>query len=261
MVAIGSTDWSSRIVRVTLRVLTGVILVFAAAAFIELWNAQLLLANVGEDFAFYVSLGQRWLDTGVLYGDRQLTGLLYHVEINVDNLYPPPAVLLFAAFVFLPWFLWYLVPVALIALVLWRTRPADWTWPLIALCLLWPRTQGSFIVGNSDLWSAAFVAAGILWAWPSVLGLFKPAFAPFVLIGIRDRSWWIALGVALIVAVPFAGYWPQYVVAALNWDVPLSRSLANVPLLLIPVIAWLGRTGAARARVTASAPTAARLPA
>lgn len=261
MVAVGGAHWSTRVVPISLRVLTGVVLVFAGAAFVELWNAQVYLGNVGEDYAFYVSLGRRWLETGLLYGDRQLTGLPYHVEINIDNLYPPPAVLLFAAFVFLPWFLWYLVPIGLIGLVLWRARPADWTWPLIALCLLWPRTQGSFIVGNSDLWSAAFVAAGVLWAWPSVLGLFKPAFAPFALIGIRHGSWWIGLAVAAVTALLFAGYWPQYFVAATNWDLPLSRSIANTPLLLIPVLAWLGRTGAARERPAGRTPAPERLPA
>jgi len=221
--------------------LTGVVLGIGVAFFVILWSYDSSMGNVGEDYRFYVDLGRRWLETGVMYGERQLTGSQYNVEINVDNLYPPPAILFFVAFVYIPWFVWYLIPLALVAYAVWRAQPAVWTWPFIALCIAWPRTLGSIVVGNSDLWSAAFVAAGLVWSWPSVLGLFKPSFAPFVLIGIRSRSWWIALAVAGLVALLFAGYWPQYLNAATHWDLPVTRSLANIPMLLIPIIAWVGR--------------------
>lgn len=174
MESIRTSDLAGRAARILLLAATGVILGLAVAVFVQIWSSDSQLGNVGEDYASYVSLGRRWLDTGLLYGDRQLTGLPYHIEINVDNLYPPPAILLFAAFVFLPWFAWYLIPIGLVAFAIWRARPALWTWPLMALCVLWPRTQGSFVVGNTDLWSAGFVAAGLVWNWPSVLGLFKP---------------------------------------------------------------------------------------
>lgn len=228
--------------RMVLLAATAIIIGFAVAVFIQIWRSDSDLGNIGEDFNFYVSLGRRWLQTGVMYGDRQLTGAPYHIEINVDNLYPPPAILLFAAFVFLPWFAWYLIPIGLIGFAIWRARPAMWTWPLMALCLLWPRTQGSFVVGNSDLWSAGFVAAGVIWGWPSVLGLFKPAFAPVVLIGVWRRSWWTALAGVAVVSVAFLPYWSQYVTVATNWEAPITRSLLNIPILFIPILAWLGRT-------------------
>jgi hypothetical protein len=234
-------DRQTRLIRIVLLSLTGVLLILAVAEFLYLWPIEARDDNIAEDYRFYVSLGQRWLDSGVLYGARQLTGAPYHVLINVDNLYPPPAILLFAAFVFLPWFVWFAGPIALVGYAIWRLRPAMWTWPLMALCLLWPRTQNAFMVGNSDIWSAALVAAGVIWAWPSVLGLLKPAFFPLALIGIRHRSWWVALAGFAIVSLLLLPYWPEYLVAAMNWDLPLTRSAANIPIVLIPILAWLGR--------------------
>jgi hypothetical protein len=236
------SERAARIGRIAAVSATGTILGLAVAVFVQIWISDSELGNIGEDFEFYVSLGQRWLDSGVLYGDRQLTGEPYHIEINVDNLYPPPVILFFAAFVFLPWFAWYLIPIGLVAYAIWRLRPAMWVWPLMALCVLWPRTQGSFVVGNSDLWSAGLVAAGTVWGWPSVLGLFKPAFAPVVLIGIWRRSWWLALAAVAVISVPFLPYWQQYVTVASNWEAPITRSLPNIPILFIPMFAWLGRT-------------------
>jgi hypothetical protein len=235
-------DQAARLGRLLALAATGVILGLAVAVFVQVWSSDSDAGNIGEDFNFYVSLGRRWLDSGVMYGARQLTGQPYHIEINVDNLYPPPVILFFAAFVYLPWVTWYLVPIGLVAYAIWRLRPAAWAWPLMAFCVLWPRTQGSFVVGNSDLWSAGLVAAGTIWGWPSVLGLFKPAFAPVVLIGFWRRSWWIALAAVGVLSVPFLAYWQQYVVVATNWEAPITRSLPNVPILFIPIFAWLGRT-------------------
>ena len=234
-------DQRARVVRILLIALTGVLLGLTAAQFAVVWRTSAELGSIGEDFNFYVQLGRRWLETGVLYGDRQLTGAPYHVEINADNLYPPPAILLFVAFTFLPWFAWYVIPIGLVAYAILRLRPEVWTWPLLAMCVLWPRTLGSFVVGNSDLWSAGVVAAGVLWGWPSALGLFKPAFAPFALIGVTRKSWWIAVALVAVGSLLFLPYWGQYITAASNWDAPIWRSLLNTPILLIPVIAWAGR--------------------
>jgi hypothetical protein len=253
----GAYSWvldRARLFRIVLLTLTGVVLILVVAEFLYLWPGEARDDNIGEDYRYYVSLGQRWLDTGVMYGARQLTGQPYHVLINVDNLYPPPATVLFAAFVFLPWFVWFAGPVLLVAYAVWRQRPAMWTWPLMGLCLLWPRTQNAFMVGNSDVVSAGFVAAGLIWAWPSVLGLFKPAYLPFVLIGIRHRSWWIGLAGFGVVSLLLLPYWPEYVTAATNWDLPLTRNFGSFPILLIPVIAWLGRQPSAGRRSDQPAP-------
>jgi hypothetical protein len=194
-----------------------------------------------------MDLGRRWLDTGVLYGDRQVTGSAYHVLVNVDNLYPPTAILLFAPFALLPAAVsavaWWGIPVSVIVVTVARLRPAPWTWPAIALCVLWPRTIGSVVVGNSDVLSAGFVAGGILWGWPGALGVFKPSFGPFAFAGARQRSWWIGLLVVALASLPFvvSGAWGQYLTVARTWDLPWDRAVLNTPLLLIPVIAWVGR--------------------
>ena len=235
-------------VRIAIGVVTGLLLAIAA------WYAADLLryydgrGEVGMDWAFYVGLGQRWLDTGVIYGARQLAGEPYHVLVNVDDLYPPTAILFFAAFAVLPPAIsaavWWIVPLAVVIGVLVHLRPRRWSWPLLAVAIAWPRTLGSVIVGNSDLWSAAFVAGGLVWGWPGALGAIKPAFAPFALVGARRRSWWIAAVAIGAASVPFVlgGDAADYVTAATHWDLPWHRSVPNLPLVLLPAIAWLGRS-------------------
>jgi hypothetical protein len=228
-------------------VVTGVLAVLIAWEVANLWPTYVNSGELGQDWRFYVGIGRQWLDTGVLYTDRQLSGLPYHVIVNVDNLYPPPAILLFAPFALLPEvvsaILWWGIPIAVVTFAVARLRPAAWTWPLIALAVFWPRTIGSLLVGNSDLLSAAFVAGGILWGWPGALGLYKLSLAPFALAGARRRSWWICLAVIAAVSGAFlvSGAWADYLVAVTHWDLPWDRQLLNVPILLIPVLAWLGR--------------------
>lgn len=243
----GESAWDRRPRRQVMLVVTGVLAVLIAWEAVDLWRAFDGRREVGQDWVFYVSLGRQWLDTGVLYGERQLTGLPYNVLVNVDNLYPPPAILLFVPFALVPGpvsaVLWWGIPIAVVVAALARLRPSAWTWPLIALALFWPRTLGSLLVGNSDLLSAAFVAGGILWGWPGVLGIFKPSLAPFALAGARRRSWWLSLAIVAAVSVPFllGGAWGQYAVAVTHWDLPWDRQVLNIPILLIPVLAWLGR--------------------
>lgn len=95
----------------------------------------------GEDFRFYRAVGQRWLDTGLIYAPHQLAGP-YESIINGSVLYPPPAALWFAAFSWLPAIGWWLIPLAVLAVQVRVQRPAPWTWPILALILVWPRTLG-----------------------------------------------------------------------------------------------------------------------
>ena len=94
--------------------------------------------------------------------------------------------------------------------------------------------------GNPSMWIAAFAAAGTVAGWPYVLVLLKPSLAPLALPGIRRRSWWIA-GLALAaISLPFGSMWLDYVTAIRNADEGVLYSLRDVPIVLIPIVAWWG---------------------
>ena len=63
-----------------------------------------------------------------------------------------------------------------------------------------------------------------------------------MLIGVRRRSWWIAVGLIALLALVMLPEWFRYVSALQNLESPgLVYSLGDVPLLLVPVIAWAAR--------------------
>lgn len=226
--------------RIVALTLTGVFLLVAG------WEALYLVPYIGSqnaigtDHAFYREVGQRWLDSGVYYLPHQLSGP-YVVRADVDVLYPPLGLLLFVPLIWMPFPLWWIVPAAVVGYVLWRLRPALWTWPIIALLFAWPRSVSNLIYGNSDMWVATLIAAGMLFAWPAVLIVLKPSVIPFALIGIRRRSWWIAAGVLVLLSLPMLGLWRDFLVAIGNSDAEWYYSLDDIPPLFIPVMAWLGR--------------------
>ncbi len=112
---------------------------------------------------------------------------------------------------------------------------------MVAACLAWPRSAGMLIVGNTDLWVMAIVAAGLRWSWPSVLVAVKPSFAPLILIGFSRRSWWLALAVLGAVAIPFGGLWAEWLAVVRHAPGGLPYSFLGLPLVLLPAVAWLGR--------------------
>ena len=65
---------------------------------------------------------------------------------------------------------------------------------------------------------------------------------PLALLGIHKRSWWIALGVLAIAAIPFGTLWVDYLTVLRNSAVPATYSVLDLPLALAPVIAWIGRS-------------------
>lgn len=235
----------ARIVRILILAATGFFVVAAIAEFAWLWGYIDSQDAIGADFVYFRSVAEHWLQTGELYGQRQLAGP-YEVETLVDVLYPPNALLLFVPFVWLPWPLWWLIPVTVFAWSLRRLRPAAWTWPFIAAGLAYPPTISQFIYGNTNTWVAAAVAAGFVLCWPGVMVLLKPSFLPFALVGVTSRRWWVALAVLAAASVPFGGLWIDYATAMRNSSLTWGHALIGVPLMLVPVIAWLGRDRARR---------------
>ena len=208
----------------------------------EIWYER------GTDYGFFVAQAQRWLSGGGFYEPHQLSGG-YVVAVGVDNLYPPPALLLFLPFTLLPGPLWWAVPLGAIAWLVLSWRPAPWSWPILALLCLAPRTQSIVIWGNSTMWIAAFVALGLRFAWPSILVFLKPYFALFALVGIRRRAWWIAAAAFGAVNVLLLPVWFDYLAAwrnASSWP-SLGYSPADFLMIAIPVVAWLARRQAPEA--------------
>jgi hypothetical protein len=108
--------------------------------------------------------------------------------------------------------------------------------------LVWPNTADSIWAGSSNLWIVAGVAGGLIWGWPVAIIAFKPSFAPFMLIGVRRRSWWIAVALVAVLSLAMLSEWLRYVTVLQNLESPgVVYSLGDLPLLLVPVIAWAAR--------------------
>jgi hypothetical protein len=168
------------------------------------------------DFELYQGFTRSWLAGGGWYAPEQLAGP-YVIEDVMGNAYPPTLLYLTVPFALgLPALLWWLIPLGLIAAVLWRSPPAWWAWPVLAATLAYPRTWTPIVTGNPSMWAIAFAVAGVAWGWPAVGAALKLTFAPLALIGIRRRAWWIAAGVAIAAAVPFGTLWFDYATALVN---------------------------------------------
>lgn len=195
-------------------------------------------APPGMDLGFYIERTRSWLDGDGFYRVRQLAGP-YRIE-NGDALYPPPILLLM-----LPWAigapaaLWWLIPLGVAAISLYKLRPPLWAWALLALVMVYGRMLIAIILGNPSIWAFAAILGGAAFGWPALGALIKPVLAPFALIGSGRRSWWIGLVVVVIAAIAFAPMWPDYIrvlVDARNerdiWyvigEVPIAIALAIV---------------------------------
>jgi hypothetical protein len=221
--------------------LTGVLLLVGIAWTIQLWSIiSSHQGGVGVDFHRYQELTQQWLSSGQFYLERQLAGPT--TVTDGDPLYPPTVLYLLVPFTVLPAVLWWVIPLAVLAYVLLRLRPRAWTWPLLAAVLVWPRTPALIIYGNPGMWIDAAIGAGVLYGWPSALVLIKPSLLPLALVGIRRRAWWIAVGVLILASIPFGSMWLDYLTVLRNSAVPATYSVLDLPLALVPVIAWWGRS-------------------
>jgi hypothetical protein len=219
--------------------LTVVIAVLAAAE-----SSVLLGMRPGRDLwlvdvTHYLRATRRWLEFGTPYlADEVARPFAFGLE---TFLHPPGALLLFLPFTVLPVVLWWVIPTGILVLSIRAWRPDRWTWPIIALCLLWPRTQTALMYGNTDMWIAAFVALGLRFGWPGLLVMVKPSFAPLMLIGSRSRSWWLALLPIAIAASLFGQLWLDWLAVIRHAPADWTYSLTSLPMIAIPVVAWLRR--------------------
>jgi hypothetical protein len=200
-----------------------------------------LTQPLGVDFTLYRDVAARWLAGGPYFEPRQVAGP-YTIEAG-DILYPPVALLLFVPFVVLPAILWWAIPLGLTAWAVWRHQPRPEVWPLLSLCIAWPTTLLKAWTGNPVIWAVAALALAMLYRWPAVFVLLKTSLFPFAFFGANRRSWWIALAVLVIMSVPFGSLWSDWVMSVVNsrGGGPLYSAL-EIPMLLLPLIAWAGRT-------------------
>jgi hypothetical protein len=193
----------------------------------------------GQDFGFYRDVGARWLADGSYYLPRQLGGP-YVAVLMADVLYPPSALLLFVPFAVLPAVLWWAVPIGLTLYVLRWLRPASWALCVMLALLLWPRAIGAYLFGNTDIWAVAAICAGLRWGWPAVLLTIKPTFAPLALLGVRRRSWWIVAGLLGVASLLMLPLWLDYLRVMANVSIGWTYSLGSIPLVSVPIVAWMG---------------------
>lgn len=229
--------WGRAVLRSLAIVLTGLAAIQIGRLYLEPFGGR-FLAN---DLNGYLTGARRFLEHGSPYLPEQLSGAW---TLQPDSfIHPPVALLLFVPFLVLPAFAWWAIPLGLTAWAIFRMRPAAWAWPLMALCLLWPRTAGILIAGNTDMWVAAAVAAAVAWSLPTaVLLVLKPSYLPLALIGITWRSSSIAAVAMAIACLAFGGQWFDYLTVLRGATLAPLYSLYNVPYVLIPLIASLART-------------------
>jgi len=227
-----------------------------AIGFVGLWLAQYAASLdtvarlAGLDYQNYAAATRDWLGGGPWYLDRQLHGP-YAVTPG-DALYPPTWLLLFVPAAFLPPVVWWAVPISAIVWVTVRLRPAPAAWALMAACLAWPPTAVHLLTGNPGIWMVAALALGVRYRWPAAFVLTKVTIAPLALIGVRDRRWWWTVAAIVAVSLPFASMWPTYAQVLLDARHPagLLYSAQGLPMLAIPLVAWLGRRLPAEAAET-----------
>ncbi|MEA2520257.1 MAG: hypothetical protein QOF49_2337 [Chloroflexota bacterium] len=191
----------------------------------------------GLDYRWHLDAARRLLETGTPYWPWQLTGPF--TIANGAILYPPIAFLLFIPFLWLPPVLWWAAPMAILAVGLAIHRPPLWAWAVIGAIFSYEKTLNVYVFGNPSMWVAAAIAAGTVLWWPFALVMVKPTFAPIALIGIRRRSWWIAGVVLGLASLPFGRAWLDWLAVVRNSDINLAYNLPTLPLMLVPLVAWL----------------------
>jgi hypothetical protein len=204
------------------------------------WAGQV----AGVDYRAITGAASRWVTTGNFYQPWQLAGP-YAIQYghSIDVLYPPVVLWLVVPFLFLPAFLWWAIPAAATAWGLLRLRPGPWTRMVLFVLALWPWSIGVWLWGNPSMWVLAAESLGLAYGWPAVLVLVKPTLAPFALIGVRNRSWWIALGVFILLCLPFGALWADWIRAAVvnPTNGGLGYSVPNLPYMVMPLVAWAAR--------------------
>jgi hypothetical protein len=209
------------------------------------WLLELALVDqawrIGVDYHIYIEATERWLAGGPFYPPEQVAASFDVRDGGV--LYPPVALVLFVPFTFLPALIWWILPILATVVGIVRLRPGLAGWPLIVACLLYGNSIWLVVSGNPVM----FGVAALAWlgaGWPATFFFLKPSLFPFAFLGARRRSWWVAtLGLALVslLLLPMWFDWLAVIRNAVTNRGPLY-SLHDLPLLMVPLLAWVFRT-------------------
>lgn len=199
---------------------------------------------IGYDFATNLNAASEWLAGRSFYPEAQLAGPF--VDDGRVILYPPTALLLFAPLAMLPSelaaVLWLGFPVLALGWQFYRLRPAPIVWPFLAIVLAWPATTLSMVVWNPVLLAVGLFALATMYHWPAALIAVKASVAPFAFWGAWRRSWWIAVGVLVLLSLPFGAMWLDWFTVLRNSQIGgVWHSIQQWPMFLFPVLVWLGR--------------------
>lgn len=233
---------ATRIVLVALAGYVG----YRAAALVVSGHVDALLL---KDYTLYITATEGWLADGRFYPAWQ-TGGPWQLEWGAI-LYPPVALLLFVPFTVIDptvsAALWLTVPLAITAMVIasWRPTAVGWT-VILALLSIHPLSFLDWVAGTPTTWFVALIALASRWPWLSSAMIVKPTLAPFALIGLTDRRWWMVASILAAVSLalgPLTLQWLEMLVQVRGSDATVFYSLANVPMLFVPIAAriWTGR--------------------
>lgn len=220
----------------------------AVSFFVRLWIVFGVGTGgvVGVDRGIYREAALRWVGDGRFYYPEQISGPYELVQGHV--LYPPYALAWLVPAAYLPDLLWWGIPLVVIAAIVVHHRPSIWALPLIGLCAATFSSVEIIASGNPGLWIAMFAAIGTVWRPAFAFVLLKPSLFVFALPGIRSRGWWvIAAGLAVLslVLLPMSLDYFHVVLNARGGNASILYSIRDVPLMLIPLIAWVaGGAGA-----------------
>jgi hypothetical protein len=227
-----------------------VIAVLRAAQFIS--TIPDLSASIGVDYQIYMSAATRWLHGETYFFAFQLAGP-YHI-IGGEVLYPPVILWLLVPFTFLPAVLWWFVPVVLTLAAVRRMRSKPLGWAVAAFIMVLPIAQEPILWGNPVMWLVPAVAWGLFLGWPAAAVVVKPTLLPFLLAGlVRPRALVLGLIAMALLSLPFGIQVSlDWIMAIQNSDLPLTYSIRQFGLLLVPVVLYLSGEASVetRARLT-----------
>ena len=201
--------------------------------------------DLGIDYRLMVAWAERFLETGQPYLPYQLAGPYVvgeHVGADSPIMYPPTLLYLMVPFTVLPAILWWAIPLGVTGWAIWKLKPRPMVWPFLALLVAFPQTLWFVATGNPLMWFVAAASLGAYRGGWGVMVLLKPTLAPFALLGIWRRSWWLTGALVALLSLPLLGLWVDYLDVARNTagNVASGYNLNQWPAMMLPVIAWLG---------------------